>query len=390
MKEEKISIYRVIPILGMLCSALFMTAILSIMNKLKIDQLICMCFLVVSFMPILLLEMLYERKNGMISENEQTTYSRLGKGFLLCCFATIVISLFPEYLRPVLVLPLIMSAFSNEVMALIISLFLNVLLAMTTGGSYYELLAYVLMSISASLLTRYLNHKEYRLYIGAISFFISVLFPNIFSYLANQEVALSNLFICSLNGFVAAIYIMAYYPYVKERTENEVQYNYQQIISDDYFMVKEIQQYFPTEYQHARRVSALVEKYAKELGLNADLAAAAGFYYRMGKWEGEPYVENGVKKAENLCFPKELIQILWEYNGIFDLPSTPESALVHIVDGMVIKLELFENEVGTSKWNREVLIYQTLNDYSTSGIYDRSGLSINAFIKVREWLAKEE
>jgi len=64
--------------------------------------------------------------------------------------------------------------------------------------------------------------------------------------------------------------------------------------------------------------------------------------------------------------------------------------LVHMIDGLLIKLELLENEVGTSKWNREVLIYQTLNEFSSAGLYDNSGMSINAFLKVREWLAKEE
>ena len=63
---------------------------------------------------------------------------------------------------------------------------------------------------------------------------------------------------------------------------------------------------------------------------------------------------------------------------------------MHIVDALFIKLEVLEEEVGTSKWNKEVLIYQTLEEFSRSGMYDKSGLSINAFIKIREWLAKEE
>ena len=106
--------------------------------------------------------------------------------------------------------------------------------------------------------------------------------------------------------------------------------------------------------------------------------------------EGGNVVKNGVEKAKALCFPDDLIQILSEYNGEENMPSTPESALIHIIDGLLIKLELLDKEVGTSQWNREVLIYQTLNEFSTAGLYDHSGLSINAFIKIREWLAKEE
>ena len=61
-----------------------------------------------------------------------------------------------------------------------------------------------------------------------------------------------------------------------------------------------------------------------------------------------------------------------------------------MIDGILLKIELLDKQVGASQWNREVLIYQTLNEYSTAGLYDASGLSINAFIKIRELLAKEE
>ena len=37
-----------------------------------------------------------------------------------------------------------------------------------------------------------------------------------------------------------------------------------------------------------------------------------------------------------------------------------------------------------------MVIYQTLNDESSSGIYDHSGLTMNQFLKIREFLAKEE
>ena len=173
-------------------------------------------------------------------------------------------------------------------------------------------------------------------------------------------------------------------------TEDEIHYQYLHLLEDDYIQIREVRAYSSSEYKHARKVSKIAEKYAIALGFKEDLCAAAGFYYRLGRWIGGNVVKNGVDKAKSLCFPEDLIQILSEYNGEENMPSTPESALVHIIDGLLIKLELLDKEVGTSQWNREVLIYQTLNEFSTAGLYDQSGLSINAFIKIREWLAKEE
>jgi len=58
---------------------------------------------------------------------------------------------------------------------------------------------------------------------------------------------------------------------------------------------------------------------------------------------------------------------------------------------MIKKLEALEK---TSKiaggWNKEMVIYQTLNEFSAQGLYDQSGLSMNMFLKIREYLVKEE
>lgn len=44
----------------------------------------------------------------------------------------------------------------------------------------------------------------------------------------------------------------------------------------------------------------------------------------------------------------------------------------------------------SSDWNQDMVIYQTLNEYSASGIYDSSGLSMNRFLQIRECLVKSD
>ena len=390
MKEEKISIYRVLPILGMILSAIAAAGVLCYINKLEIDQMICVAFLVIAFVPIIVFELTYERHKVMIADNNQTNYKRAMIGFFLCSLIMLGISFMPEFFRPVILLPLVMSAFSNDILGLITGMYFNVLLAFTTGGSFYELLAYTMLVLIGGMLAKALRQVEFRLFIGLIFLFSSVLFPNIFLYFVNEEISFQNLVMGTINGCIVAVYVIAFYPNIREKTFREKHYYYGDILADDYVQVREVKNYSMSEYNHARKVSDIAYKYALRLDLDADLAAAAGFYYRLGRWEGDPPIENAVRKAKELCFPEELIQILREYNATDDLPSTPESALVHIIDGLLIKMELFESEVGTSQWNREVLTHQTLNEFSSAGYYDKSGLSINTFIKIREWLTKEE
>ena len=390
MKEEKISIHRVMPILGMVVSAGIAAGVLCYLNQLEMDQIICVAFLVISFLPIIIFELTFERRRELLGNNNQTTFRRAMNGFFICSILTLGISFLPEYFRPVIILPVIMSAFSNDILGLITGLFFNVLLAFTTGGSFNELLAYTMLVLVGGMLSKMLKHVEYRLYIGIIYLFSSVLFPNIFYYFANESISFNNLILGLINGFGVAVYVIAFYPNIREKTFREKHYYYGDILADEFVQVREIRNASSTEYYHARKVSEIAYKYALQLDLDADLAAAAGFYYNLGKWEGKPPIEKGVRKANQLCFPEELIQILREYNGTDDLPSSQESALVHIIDSVLSKLEMHDEEVGTSKWNRELLIHQTLNEFSSAGLYDKSGLSINTYIKIRDWLVKEE
>ena len=390
MKEEKISIYRVLPIMGMFLSVMAATGILFVINKKNLDEFLCTAFLILAFIPILIYELGYERRRGEIGNNTQTSYMRIFIGFFINSLFLVGCSFLPEFFRPVLIFPLVLNAFSNQIIGITGALFINTILAVVTMGNSYELSANVLLIVIGGLLAKGLRQSGYRLYISMIFMSVSILIPNVFYYLANEELVLQNLLYSFINGIIASIFSVVFYPKTKEKTEEEVVYSYERFLEDDYVQVRAVRAYSWSEYRHARKVSDVAFKYAKQLGYRESLAAAAGFYYRLGRWEGEQAVENAVNKAKELCFPDELIQILSEYNGEENIPSTPESALVHMIDALVIKLELLENEVGTSKWNKEVLIYQTLNEFSSAGLYDKSGMSINAFLKVREWLAKEE
>lgn len=390
MNKERISMYRVLPIVGMIASAIIASGILCIVNQLEIDQILCVLFIVIGFVPIIIFQLIFERNRKLIGNNTQTTYSRVALGFFICCVLMVATAFMPEFFRPVLLFPLIISAYSNDSLSLSIGMFANVLLAMTAGGSFHELLAYTILLVIGVTLSRTLVVKQYRFSVSMLFLFVSILFPNIFYYLACEELLLKNIFLSLINGIIIVVFVMLLYPSAKEETDEELSHQYHHILEDDFIQVREVRAYSLSEYKHARKVSKIAEKYAQFLGLNAELCAAAGFYYRLGRWEGNGVVSGGVEKAKELCFPEAVIQILSEYYGEEQKPSTPESALVHIIDALLIKLELLEKEVGTSQWNREVLIHQTLNDFSTAGLYDHSGLSINAFIKIRQWLATEE
>ena len=90
------------------------------------------------------------------------------------------------------------------------------------------------------------------------------------------------------------------------------------------------------------------------------------------------------------CFPSDVAKIIYEYYGEYTKPSTIESAIVQMVDGVVKKMEVLDSNAMKSEWNQNMVIYQTLNDFSAQGMYDESGLSMNMFLKIREYLVNRE
>ena len=76
MKEEKINIHRLSPILGIILSMVVASSVLCFINKLSANQIICVFFLVIAFIPVIIFELTFERRRSMIAQNKQTTYKR--------------------------------------------------------------------------------------------------------------------------------------------------------------------------------------------------------------------------------------------------------------------------------------------------------------------------
>jgi len=170
-------------------------------------------------------------------------------------------------------------------------------------------------------------------------------------------------------------------------TKEIIDYNY--YISDSYPLVKDIQKYDLTEYNHARNLQRAASICVKAIGGNSELAEMAGFYYRLGTLQGEPVVDNSLKIAYDYCFPETVINILEEYDAINRIPQSKESAIIHMANQCLIKAEMLRAKKLSSNWNQDMVIYQTLNELSATGIYDDSGISMNQFLIVRDILVKE-
>lgn len=61
-----------------------------------------------------------------------------------------------------------------------------------------------------------------------------------------------------------------------------------------------------------------------------------------------------------------------------------------MVDNVITRIELMNEDSMNNSWNQNMVIYQTLNELSQKGIYDNSGLSMNQYLKVRDFLVNTD
>ncbi len=389
MVKDKVHVFRLIPILIIIGATAALTAILFFQNELYWDELFCVVFIDLLFLMILIFQLEYERKAKKLAKNASTTFSRVAGGYAVCCILVALFYILPVFFRPFMLLPLIMCALSNESVSLCVSLYMALLFEVAGQDNYYELICYCFLVLLGVILAKVLSDKRLFFLTNVVLFCSNVIVTNIFYYLANGRLTVFSMIYSALCSLLAVIFSVFFYRTLKKDTENELKNRLIDIMLDDYLQIRELKRYMPADYEHAARVSDIALRCARQLGFHEQLCAAGGFYYRIGKWQGEPHVQNGVQKAAQLCFPIELIQIICEYYGEECLPSTPESSLIHMVDALTIKFNAISEDIEKSSWNQEMILYQTLNEFSNSGMYDKSGMSMNQFLKVREFLAKE-
>lgn len=390
MKKESVCFYRVIPIVFIVGITLSVSLLFSLLNHLMLDESICIGFIDVGFLSVFIYELESERKRYMLSANRGTTFGFVAAGFCLSGLLLIGFLFLPDFCRPFALVPLIMYTVSNAQLALITAVYFNILFAVTCSGNFFELVASLLLALFCCMIVSGLDAKKTRIRSAVLLLCTSLFTPLVFSYLADGEVRIS---LVAVNGIISVVlFFLALFAYEKIRKRVQLEYTHklEDILDESYSFHHEFQKYYPADYKHACKVSKIAVLCAKALGYSELLCAAGGLYYRIGKCLGEPHIKTAVKKAQSLCFPNELIQILAEYYGEKKLPSTPESALVYTVDALVFKVEALQKEVSGSAWNREMIIYQAMNEFSSNGMYDDSGLSMNQFLKLREYLVREE
>ena len=367
---------------------LIYSGFLAVVSHFTLDMVCILIFLNLIFLPLLFTAIEIGRVNERIALHKMSDFGPLARGIAISAALYVVYYFLPAYFAPVLIPVILLSCVSSELIGITSGIYFNTLLCLASGSGFYEYSAYTILTLCGGILVWVLGTKKARIYVNIMILSISVVIPCIFYYVSSFDMNYTMYLYALADGVITVIFVTVGFDKLYFYAKHEKQRNLTEIIADTYPLVQEIRNYSKIDYNHARKVSGIAYQCAGQIGADELTVAAAGFYYRIGKLEGEPFVENGISLAKLNCFPEEVISILSEYNGEAEHISSIESALVHMVDTLVTKFELLDRDTLQSTWNHDIVIYQTLNEKSAAGIYDESGLGMNQFLKIREFLVK--
>ncbi len=318
-------------------------------------------------------------------------YSRLALCHAASYGASLLFLFLPGFARPILLFGVAASITASPFWGMASGIFHIAVYALCGQESVFMMICYLLLLLCGCLTPSFLSKKAY--FHWGILFLFQFVFGNImiFSYLQTGQLELNVLIYGLCNGIISATWAAILYQKFSTRLQSPPprEKKLERIIHEDFELVGAVKMFSDAEYRHAQKVSKIAENCALLIGANPQIAAAAGVYYRIGQMVGKPYVENGVALAKRNHLPKEVVEILSEYNGEEKLPSTLESAVVHIVDSIIGKIDILDKTNFSSDWNQDIVVYQTMNENSVAGMYDKSGFTMNMFLKIRDYLIKE-
>lgn len=367
------------------------TVMLGVFRNLFWDEIILYLCVGMIFFVLFVLALENNRSKDKLSGNRENSYHKICIGFTVAALLMAVSVYLPEFLKPALLAAVILTGLGNREIALCAGIYFDMILCLALETPVQEAAFCCLMTAFGCMFADTVRNKKKQIWCVLLIFSLSAMMPQIFYYLTYRELKNSIFFYGMIEGLCSVLFLLLFYYRLANEKETEISDILDAILDESYPLTRELNIFSKAEYRHARRVSEKARECARAAGADEKVCAAAGFYYRIGILESGSMVANGIRIAQRECFPEKVIRIISEYNGEEALPSSVESAIVHMVDGLIKKMEVLSEQTSmSSEWNRDMVIYQTLNEFSAEGLYDRSGLSMNMFLKIREYLVKEE
>ena len=105
---------RVLNLALMFLATAAVAAVLCALHGLYPDQSLCIAVVVLVYFVLFLFLLEYNRSRRRFSKNRETDYKKIWLGYLSVCLLAVLFSFLPEFVKPVIVFPMIMTAIGSR------------------------------------------------------------------------------------------------------------------------------------------------------------------------------------------------------------------------------------------------------------------------------------
>ena len=366
----------------------FSTIFLGIWKQQTVETIFLEIILDIVFLAVYLYALEHARLSGHLVLGKNNQFERAALFCGIACLTVSVSAVFPSYFALVFPAAVFLSTATTETLASVYVGYLSTMLCLTGGRSAVEMAAYLFLISFAVLLSSAFSKDEFFVPVSVIAVLGNELIISICFFLENESFGYWLIPYHMGIAFVTAVLLHKLREIFYPSWERVQQMACLTVVQDEYDLVLAMKEENEALYQHAQKVSQIAYQCAEYMQANAVLAMAAGFYYNLWMPGEEPSVSSAVTAMTKREFPWDVVQIIYEHDGQYALPSTMESAIVHMTEHVITAVEKARRE--GSIWDIKMIIYQTLNDESNKGSYDVCGVSMHQYLKIREFLVKKE
>lgn len=315
------------------------------------------------------------------------TLTRISIAYTAGVILTVAAYLLPVRIHVMLAVSMLINAVVSPLYGLCLSLFLSVLLSINQTFSGEEVSYIVFLCIMGTLLTPLVIRKKYRIFSGILVGALSVTGAFLYGYMLDGQILPETVLkgageaVLNIGTICAGIPLL-----LKKKKEREVS-SYARAMEDSFPLAQFMHSLSDKRYVRCRFVSKVCMLCARQVEFDEEFCGCAGFYYDLCDNDEPDAVFYATNLGKRNLLPIDVVRILSQYHGSVCPIVTREAALVDLVYETVRSLENVSDEAET--FEKEMAVHSVFNDLSKNGRYDESGLSMNQFLKLRNFLIKE-
>ncbi len=361
--------------------------VLGIRYNKGIDDIIIVAFIAILFFLTLMLMII---NDYTIEESEHHVHDAVSKMLVLYGIGGLFVVagyFFSMPIRFILPMSALLCSLVPMQYGLTVSLMMSVVLGLCTFAPGIDSSFNVLLCLYGAIFSRILLKQKYHFHTTLMILALSITNAYLYQYMMFSKVTTKSLLYGSIEGVSNIILVLVFLPFVVKKTETEEITSYARAMESDFPLLLFVKSLSAERYKRCITTAKICCNGARKLGFDDNLCACAGFYYDLCDNDEANSIQYAANLGRQNLLPIDVVRVLSQFHGEQQVISSKEAALVDLVYEAVLQIEKKDNK--ENDFGKGMAIHATFDRLSKSGRYDESGLSINKFLQLRDYIIQE-